>query len=58
MKRITIGKSAVIVDESMMRKIELAELGKGVLQAAGPREEDKAFADITDLKNEDFIFVY
>lgn len=57
-KRVTVGKSAVVLDESMMRKIDLAQLGKGVNQAAGPREEDKAFADITDLKNEDFIFVY
>jgi len=57
-KRVTVGKSAVILDESMMRKIDLAQLGKGVNQATGPREKDKAFADMTDLKNEDFIFVY
>ena len=57
-KRVTVGKSAVVVDESMMRKVDLAQLGKGVNQTAGPREEDKAFADATDLKNEDFIFVY
>jgi len=41
-----------------MRKIDLAQLGKGINQTSGPREADKAFADITDLKNEDFIFVY
>lgn len=56
--RSAIGKSAVIHDESMMRKTDLQNLGKGVNQQATPREEDNAFADMTDLKNEDFIYVY
>ncbi|KAH8600059.1 allantoate permease-like protein [Bisporella sp. PMI_857] len=56
--RTQVGKSAVLVDESMMTKSDLAQLGKGVNQTVGPREEDNAFADMTDLKNEDFIFVY
>ncbi|KAL3420943.1 allantoate permease [Phlyctema vagabunda] len=55
--RSAIGKAAHILDESMMRKADLQNLGKGVGQAT-PREEDNAFADMTDLKNEDFIYVY
>ena len=53
-----IGKSAHVLDESMMRKTDLKNLGKGVGQQNTPREEDNAFADMTDLKNEDFIYVY
>lgn len=57
--RSALGKAANIVDESMMRKSDLQNLGKGVgQQAAAPRDEDNAFADMTDLKNEDFIYVY
>ena len=56
--RSAVGKSAVIHDESMMRKVDLQNLGKGVNQQVTPREEDNAFADMTDLKNEDFIYVY
>jgi hypothetical protein len=56
--RSAVGKQANIQDESMMRKADLQNLGKGVGQQATPREEDKSFADITDLKNEDFIYVY
>ncbi|KAK0105914.1 hypothetical protein ONS95_004427 [Cadophora gregata] len=56
--RSAIGKSAHILDESMMRKTDLQNLGKGDVQQNTPREEDNAFADMTDLKNEDFIYVY
>ncbi len=56
--RSAIGKSAHVLDESMMRKTDLKNLGKGVGQQNTPREEDNAFADMTDLKNEDFIYVY
>lgn len=56
--RTAVGKSAITVDESMMRKTELADLGKGVGQQAVRSEEDNSFADMTDLKNEDFIYVY
>lgn len=56
--RSAIGKSAAIQDESMMRKSDLQNLGKGVGQQATPREADHSFADMTDLKNEDFIYVY
>jgi hypothetical protein len=66
--RSAVGKSAEVQDESMMRKVDLQALGKGVGEAAragmgeetgrGGREEDNAFRDMTDLKNEDFIYVY
>ncbi|KAG9230763.1 major facilitator superfamily domain-containing protein [Amylocarpus encephaloides] len=56
--RAAVGKSAQVHDESMMRKVDLQNLGKGVGQQATPRDEDNAFADMTDLKNEDFIYVY
>ncbi|CAG8956886.1 hypothetical protein HYFRA_00012341 [Hymenoscyphus fraxineus] len=56
--RTAVGKSAVMVDESMLRKADLQNLGKGVDQQATPRDQDKSFADVTDLKNEDFIYVY
>lgn len=59
------GKSANLVDESMMDK-EKVRTGKAVameLEEAGqpPRTaaaDDKGFDDVTDLKNEDFIYVY
>jgi hypothetical protein len=42
----------------MMRKADLQNLGKGAGEQTTPREEDHSFADMTDLKNEDFIYVY
>ncbi|CAG8972961.1 hypothetical protein HYALB_00008321 [Hymenoscyphus albidus] len=56
--RTAVGNSAVMVDESMLRKTDLQNLGKGVDQQATSRDQDKSFADVTDLKNEDFIYVY
>jgi hypothetical protein len=58
-ERTRLGKSAVIVDRSMMNSQELTmdaqdNDGAGVVMEGG----EKAFDDITDLKNEDFIFVY
>ena len=63
-----MGKSAQIVDESMVRK-KAVEQGKVVevedvnvnVNVTGERvgvDGDKGFSDTTDLKNEDFIFVY
>lgn len=58
-----MGKSAQIVDESMLRK-KAVEQGK-VLEVEDVNvtvtvtgDNDKGFSDMTDLKNEDFIFVY
>lgn len=55
-RRVQVGKSAVIIDRSMMNVQERMVDG-----AATEEIEDvgnKAFDDETDLKNEDFIFVY
>lgn len=56
--RAAVGKSAEVIDESMLRKTDLQNLGKGVNEQTTPRDQDNAFADMTDLKNEDFIYVY
>lgn len=56
--RFAVGKSATIQDESMMRKADLQYLGKGAGQQVTPREEDHSFANMPDLKNEDFTYVY
>lgn len=57
-KRQELGKSAIVVDRSMMNAQERA-LSDTVDEATAGRETGgKAFDDETDLKNEDFIFVY
>ncbi|KAH8588224.1 allantoate permease-like protein [Bisporella sp. PMI_857] len=60
-RRVAVGKSAVIVDRSMMnvkeRAADLAALGGEEGEEAN-RAGDHAFDDMTDLKNEDFIFIY
>lgn len=60
-RRVAMGKSATIVDRSMMTDQERADdtaatgsTEDGTLNASG----ENAFEDMTDLKNEDFIFVY
>ncbi|KAF7178216.1 hypothetical protein CNMCM7691_006888 [Aspergillus felis] len=60
-RRRELGKSAHIVDESMLSKRHLE--GKALeLEEVAPAPpaptEDKGFSDTTDLKNEDFIYVY
>ncbi|KAJ6007847.1 allantoate permease [Penicillium herquei] len=63
-KRELLGKSAVIVDESMLAKdeiqhskaVEVEDINEA--QAANTTAVDNGFADTTDLQNEDFIYVY
>ena len=56
--RIKLGKSPVLVDRSMQDP-EPEVAGNETEQGAATNPvEDKAFDDLTDLKNEDFIFVY
>jgi hypothetical protein len=59
-ERERLGKSAYVVDLSMAKSSKLAsEEDGGVIndgKAAGG-VGDKAFDDVTDLKNEDFIYV-
>ena len=58
-ERVRLGKSAEVVDLSMENKRNLAahdEAANDGMAAGGVG--DKAFEDCTDLKNEDFIYVY
>lgn len=62
-RREELGKSAIIVDESMMRKDKMVESKAIELEdVAAPQQraldEDNALHDVTDLNNEDFIYVY
>jgi hypothetical protein len=60
-RREELGKSATRVDESMLKKVdmaqgksfELGESGQTRVQSSG-----KGFSDLTDMQNEDFIYVY
>ncbi|KEY73009.1 hypothetical protein S7711_04673 [Stachybotrys chartarum IBT 7711] len=61
-KREELGKTAQVVDESMMGKghMENSKMA-GIEDAAANQrrvEEDNGLKDMTDLKNEDFIYVY
>ncbi|CCF33847.1 major facilitator superfamily transporter [Colletotrichum higginsianum] len=63
-RREALGKSTQIVDESMMRNKDVQD-SKAVELEEDPQrhqhrtiEEDHGLQDMTDLKNEDFIFVY
>lgn len=61
-QREALGKSAVIIDESMMNKDKI-ETNKAVeLEDIQERRDqivsDNGFLDMTDLRNEDFIYVY
>ncbi|KLO84810.1 allantoate transporter [Fusarium fujikuroi] len=53
-RRVALGKSEVLVDRSMLRGSAAAELESNEEMEA--HEHD--FEDMTDIKNEDFIFVY
>nr|RBR01375.1 hypothetical protein FVER53263_04377 [Fusarium verticillioides] len=53
-RRLALGKSEVIVDRSMLQTSAAAELENNEEMVA----HDHDFEDMTDLKNEDFIFVY
>ncbi|GAB1318253.1 Allantoate permease [Madurella fahalii] len=65
-RREELGKNAVVVDESMMGKNQM-ETGKaseledgegGANRRQKALEEDNALRDMTDVQNEDFIYVY
>ena len=53
-RRQELGKSAIVVDRSMMNERERQMNSDVGSEGRG----DRAFDDETDLKNEDFIFVY
>ena len=55
--RVALGKSADLVDLSMETNHNLKEAGD-VVNADNGGVGDKAFDDETDLRNEDFIYLY
>jgi hypothetical protein len=55
-RRIALGKSAIVIDRSMMNVQERAAMEEGP-DGSEPIGE-RAFDDETDTKNEDFIYVY
>lgn len=62
-RRQELGKSAAIIDESMIAKEKMEDSKAVEIENAGaPQhralEEDNALHDVTDLQNEDFIYVY
>ncbi|KAJ4363681.1 hypothetical protein N0V83_009978 [Neocucurbitaria cava] len=54
--RESMGKSAIVVDTSMgsSKHTDAEEIEDALASGVG----DKAFDDVTDMKNEDFIYVY
>ncbi|KAJ3536996.1 hypothetical protein NM208_g6490 [Fusarium decemcellulare] len=62
-RRMELGKNATIVDESMMRTKDVQDSKTIELEEDAQRqhrslEEDNGLYDMTDLKNEDFIYLY
>lgn len=57
-KRKALGKAEKITDLSMSRHKKNGEDGSAVLNEAEEHVGEKAFEDVTDMKNEDFIYVY
>lgn len=62
-RREELGKSATIIDESMISKDKMqASKAVEVEDAQLPQHrtlaEDRGLLDLTDLKNEDFVYVY
>jgi hypothetical protein len=54
-RRQAMGKSAIVVDHSMMNVREQGDVGDDDRDAP---TGDRAFDDETDFKNEDFIYIY
>lgn len=60
-KRVQLGKRADVVDESMMKKSEIEQPQERDLDQKDQVtnvEDDNGLQDLSDLKNEDFIYVY
>ena len=57
-KRRALGKAENITDLSMAKHKETDGDGGVVLNEAEEHVGEKAFEDVTDMKNEDFIYVY
>ncbi|KAJ8132424.1 hypothetical protein O1611_g1204 [Lasiodiplodia mahajangana] len=60
-KRVQLGKRADRADESMLKKKEMQQPQESGLEQKDQEtsiEDDNGFQDLSDLKNEDFIYVY
>lgn len=69
-RRVALGKSAIIIDESLdapeeieRRRARRAAAGEsqateGTAVSADNRVGERAFENLTDIKNEEFVFVY
>lgn len=61
-RRSELGKSAHVIDLSMIRKDQLVESKAVEIEDVRDQktsvESDKGLLDVTDLMNEDFIYVY
>jgi len=62
-QREAVGKSSVVIDESMMTKNKINTNKALELEDVNERSDqstrvDNGFSDMTDLRNEDFIYVY
>lgn len=61
-RRVELGKQAVIIDESMMKRTGMEDSKTIELEqnehAQRSVEDDNGLNDLPDLQNEDFIYVY
>jgi hypothetical protein len=60
--RQQLGRSVEIVDESMLRKKDMSDSKHVDMEENGHAqsqrlEDDKGLHDVTDLKNENFVYV-
>lgn len=53
-----MGKSANVIDLSMKNKTSYGAHEETAADSAAEGGGDKSFDDVTDLDNEDFIYVY
>jgi hypothetical protein len=56
--REAVGKSANVVDQSMIGKTMVQDVSLNKKGEQVPEAGDNGLNDMTDLKNEDFIYTY
>lgn len=57
-KRVEVGKSEVIVDTSLWTTEDADRHRAGLVEDGGHRLGENAFENLTDLTNEEFVYVY
>ena len=55
-KRVANGKKAILMDHSMQEKYVSLEADNE--EGVGPRLGDNAFLDLTDRKNDEFVYIF